>query len=156
MIAIILCFALVFATIALVEGKVKVEIKEQCDFTAINAGINDVIKELNSNSDYTDFIANSGYNAVKLVVGKVNVYYFIYDAETKQVGEVSSAQEDFTIKATCKQMNKIVDAYNSDNPKINSIKFNRMILNRIPMKVKSKLIDQCFKTPWCLNRILGK
>ena len=132
MISVILCFAMVFATMAFVEGKVNVDIKEKCDFTAINSGIDSLLAELNSNAQYTDFIANSKYSAVELVVGKTNAYYFIYDKSDGKVKQVENAQADFTMKATCKQM------------------------NRVPQKVKSDILTQCFKTDWCMNRILGK
>jgi hypothetical protein len=156
-ITLVLFFALIFAMTALIEAKVvNVDIKEKCDFTSIDTGISSLISELNSNITYTDFISNSGYSAVELIVGKVNTYYFIYDKADGTVKKADSANADFTVKMTCRQMNNIIYAYNSDNPKINGIKFNRMVLNRIPMKVKSDLLNQCFKTPWCMNRILGK
>lgn len=155
-IALMICFALVFAMTALVEGKVNVDVKEKCDFSTITAGISSLIGELNSNPQYTEFIAKSGYSAVELIVGKTNVYYFIYDKTDGEVKQVDSANADFTMKATCRQINRIAYFYNSDNPKVNSIKLNRMILNIIPQKVKDVILKQCFDTPWCMNRILGK
>jgi hypothetical protein len=146
-ITLMICLTLVFAMASLVDAK----IINKCDFNTIDTGINNLLNKINSNTNYTDFIANSNYSAVKVVIDRTHTYYFIYDSEAKQAKQVEGAQENFTIKATCKQIEKVIKDSSSDSPKL-----NRAILNRIPMKVKSNLIGQCFKTEWCTNKILGK
>lgn len=151
-IILLLCITMILSLNAMiVDAKVKVELKEECDYSAISAGTSNLIDELNSNAQYLDFIAKSDYHAVKLVIDKTNTEYFVYDTTDGKVKQVDSAKEDFTIKVTCRQINNIVQAYDTQ-----SSRFNRMILNRVPMKAKSAMFTQCFGTDWCKNKILGK
>jgi hypothetical protein len=146
-ITLMICLTLVLAMTSLVEAKRT----NKCDFNVIDTGMDNLLNKINSNTNYTDFIANSNYSAVKVVIDKKNIYYFVYDNKTNKAKKVEYAQENFTIKATCKQIEKVIKDSGSDSPKL-----NRAILNRIPMKVKSNLVGQCFKTEWCMNKILGK
>jgi hypothetical protein len=150
-ITLMLCFVLVFAMAGAVEAKITLS-GNKCDLNVIDAEISNVLSHVNSNTQYTEFIANSNYSAVKLIIDKKNASYFIYNKDTKQVEQADSTiKENFTVKVTCKQMMKIIKDYNSD-----SLKLNRAILNRIPMKVKSNILKQCFDTGWCINKLLGK
>jgi hypothetical protein len=150
-IILLLCITMILSFNAMIVDA-RLTLGNQCDLSVVENGMNKIMGDINANSQYTDFIANSSYKVVKLTIDKKNDYYFMYNKDTKKVEQSSSAiQEDFTIKVTCKQMTKVVKDYNSESPK-----FNRAILNRIPMKVKSNILNECFETPWCVNRLLGK
>jgi hypothetical protein len=151
----LLCIVMILAFDAMVVNAQitlnGLSIGEKCDLPAVESGMDQIMANVNANPQYTKFIGDSDYKTIKLVVDKTNDYYFQYNNDTKQVERVGSAQEDFTIKARCKQITKVIKDYNSDKPKL-----NREILNRIPQKVKSDILTQCFATPWCVNKLLGK
>jgi hypothetical protein len=151
----LLCIVMVLSFNAIVvDAKITLSglvIREKCDLSAVESGMDQIMTNVNANPQYTKFIEDSDYKTVKLVVDKTNDYYFQYNKDTKQVERVTSAQEDFTIKVKCRQINKVIEDYNSDSPKL-----NRAILNRVPQKIKSDILTQCFATPWCVNKLLGK
>lgn len=147
------CFMLVFALVGSVEAglfnknKEAKENKEKCDLSAMEALVPDALAKVNgADQKYLDFIAQSKYDAVRIIAGG-NVYFFVY--ENNEVKQVQTAEQDFTIKASCKKVNKIMDAYNSENPKL-----VKMIIGEIPGRVKVNILKQCMATEWCKNEIL--
>jgi hypothetical protein len=145
-VAFILCFVIVFSLTS-VDAKWfnKNSDKEKCDISFIDSGMDEALGVVNSNPKYLEFINQSKYDAVKLIMDKT-VYYFVY--ENGEVKQVESAEEDFSIKVNCNHINKIINAYNSQDPKL-----KKMILNRIPIMVKINLVGQCMDTEWCKNEV---
>lgn len=142
-ISIILCFALVFALVGIVDAKK--EVKETCDTSFMDPLIIQGLSEINSNPQYLEFIENSKYSVVKILVDK-REYYFVY--EEGAVKQTQNAEEDFSVKINCNQMKKLVEAYNNQDS--NLIK---MVVKQIPLRVKVNLARQCMKTEWCKNQI---
>jgi hypothetical protein len=145
--AFILSFILIFSLIT-VNAELFNKNKENCDLSELEAEIPGALDELNSNPKYIEFISQSDYDAVKINAGG-NIYYFAY--EDNIVKQVESAEEDFTIKINCNRINKIINAYNS-----NDSKYIKMIIHQIPGRVKVNLINQCMKTEWCKAELLGE
>jgi hypothetical protein len=147
---IILCLVFAFALISFAEAKRVNTDKGACNLTLIDSKITNGLTKLNANQKYLDFIAQSNYDAVRIIIDKQN-YYFIYNNETWKAEQVSTAQQDFTVKLSCNNVKKIMDAYNSNNPK-----FMSMAASKLPVRVRMHLFNQCMKTPWCKEQVFGK
>ncbi len=141
-VALMLCFILAFALVGIVESK---KTKEKCELGSIESGIAEVLNEVNSNPQYLEFIENSKYDSVRVVIDKKE-YYFVY--ENNEVKQAESAEEDFSIKINCNEMNRLIKAYENEDPKL-----KRKIISQIPGRVKVNLFRQCMNTEWCKNQV---
>jgi hypothetical protein len=140
-IAFVLGFILVFAFIGVIQAKSK----EKCEISSLSSNIITLIDKLNANQDYLDFIKDSGYDSVRASFGSED-YYFVYTDNKVKLAE--SANSDFHVKINCKEMNKIIQAYNDKDPK-----FKKMILHHIPFGVKVNLFNQCMNVQWCKDKV---
>jgi len=138
----LLCFALCFSLIGIVEAK---KVKEKCDHEFVASGISELLTKINSNPDYVDFIRNSEYSSVKAVIGGRDYYFLYSDGAVKQV-EV--ANNDFTIRLNCKELEVIIKAYETQDPK-----FKKKIIKQLPFRVKVSLFNQCMHYDWCKEKV---
>jgi hypothetical protein len=143
--AFILCFVLVFALAGVLEAKTDYKNQPQCDMEVIDSKISGLLNEINSNTQYLEFIGDSEYDSVKAVLNKKS-YYFIY--ADNQVKQVEVANQDFTIKLNCNELNRLIQNYEDKDPK-----FKKRAISQIPLGVKINLINQCMSTKWCKEQV---
>lgn len=114
---------------------------------AVEESISKIIDKVNNNSEYLKFIADLGYDSVRLSVGNES-YFVIYKKGKVQFSENESY--DIWIKMTDEEFENIIKAEESNDPKLKN-----MIMNKLPFMVKINLFFKCFGTNWCRKRLMG-
>jgi uncharacterized protein (UPF0333 family) len=108
---------------------------------SILANITDYI---NKEPRYTDFIRDSKYHSVGLIIAK-KAYYFEYNAEQGKVMQSEERETDFTVKINKKKLNKIMGLYEGKSYHEAAMH----LIGELPRKVKINLFKQCMSTDWC-------
>lgn len=120
------------------------EINEEELDTLFEKGLN----AINEEEKYLDFIAESGYSSVTLLITK-NPYYFEYNKGKNEVTELTNVSQevetDFTVKINKREYYKLKISYEEGDYGELSLR----LMNQLPGKVKIKLFQQCMETEWC-------
>ncbi len=117
---------------------------EVVDQAYVESSIQEFIDKANEEEKYLNFIADSGYKSMELIIAKQS-YYLEYNPETNQVMQTEAKETDFTMKISAKKFNKIIELYKEGDVKGAAMK----IVGEIPRRVKIDLFKQCMNTEWC-------
>ena len=118
--------------------------KQQIDQSYVESIIEQGVENLNKEEKYLQFINDSKYNSIELIIDKES-YYLEYDTELNKIFLVEQQDVDFSIKISKRKFNKAVSLYEQGNVKGAAMK----IVGEIPRIVKIDLFKQCMETEWC-------
>jgi|GEM_PF-1755675 len=119
---------------------------EKIDRVFLDNLVSGFIKLANEEEKYLQFIADSNYDSVELIIDK-KAYYLEYNPELNQVVETEPKATDFIMKISARKLNKAFELYQEGNFKGAAMK----VVGEIPRKVKINLFKQCMETEWCKN-----
>ncbi len=119
---------------------------EKIDKEFLDNHVTEVVSIVNKNEKYLQFINNSKYNSMNLIIDKKS-YCLEYDSKSKKIIQVEPKETDFTMKVSTKKFKKTYDLYEEGKYKEAGMK----VMGDIPRKVKINLFKQCMETDWCRN-----
>lgn len=117
----------------------------------MNLIIEDVLIEANNEPKILEFISQSRYQSVEIRI-EDNKYYLEYNSEEGKIMQTQEKETDFKIKASEKEVNKMIELYEAMEYKALGMK----ILKKVPWRVKIALFRECKATDWCRNEVFGE
>lgn len=117
---------------------------ERVDRVFLDTLVSGFVELANEEEKYLQFIADSNYNSVELIIDKKE-YYFEYDSGLNKIVETEAKETDFSMKINARKFNKALLLYQEGNLKGAAMK----VVGEIPRRVKIDLFKQCMETEWC-------
>jgi hypothetical protein len=121
------------------------ELKYNMDFI-----IGEALIEANNEPKILEFISQSRYQSVEIKIEDER-YYLEYNSEEGKIMQTQEKETDFRIKASEKEVNKMIELYEAMEYRA----FGMKILKKVPWKVKIALFRECKATEWCRNEVFG-
>jgi len=118
--------------------------KESVDKQFLDTLITGLVNSVNEQEKYLEFIEESEYDSMELIIDK-NVYYLEYNHESEEVVETGEKECDFAMKISARKFNKALEKYQQGDVEGAAMK----VVGEIPRRVKFNLFEQCLNTPWC-------
>jgi hypothetical protein len=132
--------------LGLVVGEEVPDLKYNMNFI-----INETLIMANNEQDVLNFINQSRYQSVQIKIGEEK-YYIEYNPEQGKIIQTGERETDFKIKASEKEVNKIIELYETGEYRAVGMK----IISKVPWKVKITLFRECKATEWCRNEVFGE
>ncbi|HPD81675.1 MAG TPA: hypothetical protein PK357_01095 [Candidatus Pacearchaeota archaeon] len=129
-----------------VEEQYSSELKYDMNFI-----IDETLIEVNNEPAILEFISQSRYQSVEIIIGDKR-YYLEYNSEEGKIIQTQEKETDFKIKASEKEVNKMIELYEAMEYRALGMK----ILKKIPWKVKITLFRECKATDWCRDEVFGR
>jgi hypothetical protein len=133
-------------TLFTVQNNPKGETEEVESF--ISSILNSATEIVKTDNQYRDFMQNSKYDSVQLVIGDIP-HYIKYDLIEDKFVETGKMQTDFVMKISKRKFNNIIALYNVGYYEDAANYF----VEGVPKKVKTSFLNQCMNTGWCKNLI---